>query len=83
MQGSTVTLSTLDRYFHRITYPATASESKGGRAADPEWHKRRLRRLPSHNRDAEQEIASRASDGIPSRVDEHRKKNQRVEIGKD
>src|SRR5829696_720952 len=51
----------------------TASESREDRAADPEWHKRRLRRLPPHNR-CRMGIASIASDEIQSRSDEHRQR---------
>lgn len=56
-----------------ILSPANASESRGDRAADREWHKRRPRRLPPHNR-CRMGIASTASDGIKSRMDEHRQK---------
>lgn len=56
-----------------ILCSATAFESRGDRAADPEWRKRRLRRLPLHNR-CRMGIAGRASDGIQSELDEHRQK---------
>jgi hypothetical protein len=56
-----------------ILSPANSSESRGDRAADPESHKRILRRRPPHNR-CRMGIASTASYGIPNRLDEHRQK---------
>src|SRR5205085_6369843 len=53
--------------------PANVSESKGDRVADPESRKRRLRSLPPHNR-CRMGIASTASDGIQSRLDEYQQK---------
>ena len=50
-----------------------SSESRGDHAGDPEWHKRKLLRLPPHNR-CRMGIASTASDGIQSRSGEHRQK---------
>jgi hypothetical protein len=55
--------------------PVNVSESRVDRAADPEWRKRRRHRLPSHNR-CRTEIASIASDGIQSRLDEHRQRTR-------
>ena len=52
---------------------ATASESKGDRALDRELHKRKLHRLPPHNR-CRMGIASTAFDGIQSKLDEYRQK---------
>ena len=58
---------------HFIFSYATASESRADRAADLEWHKRRLRRLPLHSR-CRMGIASTASDGIQSNLDERRQR---------
>ena len=49
--------------------PANISESREGRAADPEWHRRILRHLQPHNR-CRMETASTTCDGIQSRLDE-------------